>query len=185
MTNDARKHRLFLALWPDDETRARLARVARDWSRRPIAAAKLHMTLYFLGACTVDQQQCYSEVLSGISCEGFEISMNYLGGSRRSQVQWLGSSDPPAALVGLVDRLGRALARCGYQVEKRPFVPHVTLSRHVKKPLIKAGLPAISWLVRDFVLAESVVDENGAHYTVRARWPCSPAGRQVPSPGDG
>jgi nicotinamide-nucleotide amidase len=171
--DEEHKRRLFLALWPDDETRARLARVAREWSTHPVATANLHMTLHFLGACTPEQQQRYSKVISEITFEQFEINMNCLGGSRRSQIQWLGSSEPPAALIGLVDRLGQALAGCGYQVETRPFLPHVTLSRHVKKPAAKAVLPAISWVVRELALVESIADANGVHYAVRVRWTCS------------
>jgi 2'-5' RNA ligase len=173
VNDEKRKHRLFLALWPDDETRARLAEVACEWSRRPIAAASMHMTLHFLGACTVEEQQCYTKVVSGITCEPFEINMDYLGVWRRARIQWLGSSEPPAALMGLVDRLGQALTGCGYQIEKRPFVPHVTLARNVKKPLVKVGLPAIRWVVREFVLAESINDERGVRYLVRTRWACS------------
>ncbi len=172
MNDEQRKRRLFLALWPDDQTRARLAQLASECSPRPVATANLHMTLHFLGACTAEQQQCYSQAVSGIGFEQFEINMNYLGGSRRSQIQWLGSSEPPPVLLDLVERLGQALTTCGYQVEKRLFVPHVTLSRHVKKPIMKAGLPAISWVVREFVLVESVATENGVHYVVLARWAC-------------
>jgi 2'-5' RNA ligase len=168
----AQRRRLFLALWPDDETRAGLARVAREWSAHPVATANLHMTLHFLGACTAEQEQCYSKAVSAVGFEQFEINMNYIGGSRRSHIQWLGSSEPPAVLVDLVKRLGEALATCGYQVEKRLFVPHVTLSRHVKKPLTKTGLPAISWVVREFALVESVAVDNGVRYVVRTRWAC-------------
>ena len=58
-TGDAVLHRLFFALWPDDATRARLAQAARQWSHRPVADDKLHMTLHFLGACSTEQQACY------------------------------------------------------------------------------------------------------------------------------
>jgi 2'-5' RNA ligase len=163
---------LFVALWPDDGTRARLAGVASEWSRRPIAAANMHMTLHFLGACTAEQMECYSKVLSRIDFKAFEINMDYIGTWRRARIQWLGSSEPPAALIDLVDRLEQVLASCGYQTEKRPFVPHVTLARNVKNPLVKVGLPPIRWVVREYVLAESITDERGARYLVRARWAC-------------
>jgi RNA 2',3'-cyclic 3'-phosphodiesterase len=171
-TGDAVLHRLFFALWPDDATRARLAQAARQWSHRPVADDKLHMTLHFLGACSADQQACYSQAVSAVHCEAFELQLDYLGGRARSQIQWLSASHPPTALAQLVAALGEALTSCGYEAEKRRFLPHVTLSRHVRKPRIQAGLPAISWMVRDFLLVESVAVEGQVRYEVRARWPC-------------
>lgn len=164
-------HRLFLALWPDEATRTRLAQVARQWSRHPVSAANLHMTLHFLGSCTPETQQCYINTISGISFKPFEIKLNHLGGWPRSRIQWLGSSETPAALAVLVEALGVALAECGYQPDARPFAPHVTLSRNERNPRIKAGLPAIVWPVRDFVLVESVRVDGAVRYLVRERWP--------------
>jgi 2'-5' RNA ligase len=165
------KHRLFLALWPDDSTRARLAQAARHWSRHPVSAANLHMTLHFLGACTAEQQQCYSDELSGVEFEPFDIKLDYLGGWARSRIQWLGASEAPPALPALVDRLGEALSRCGYQPDERRFVPHVTLSRNERHPRIKAGLPVVDWAVDGFVLVESVQVDGAVRYLVRERWP--------------
>src|SRR5690606_10650260 len=56
--NDAEKsgvrHRVFYALWPDEETRASLARATRHAVRRcggrPIRRENLHITLAFLGS---------------------------------------------------------------------------------------------------------------------------------------
>jgi len=165
-------HRLFFALWPDDATRARLAQAARQCSHRPVAEDKLHMTLHFLGASSAEQQACYAQAVSAVHCEAFELQLDYLGGRARSQIQWLSASHPPAALLQLVAALGEALSSCDYEVEKRPFLPHVTLSRHVRKPRIQAGLPAVNWMVSDFVLVESVAVEGQVRYQVRGRWSC-------------
>ena len=165
-------HRLFFALWPDDETRARLAQVARECSPRPVAEEKLHMTLHFLGYCSDELQACYAGAVAAVQCEPFELQLDCLGGRARSGIQWLSASEPPAALNRLVERLAEALAPCGYKPEKRRFLPHVTLSRKVKKPRVRTGLPAITWRVSEFVLAESVQSEGKARYLVRGRWSC-------------
>jgi 2'-5' RNA ligase len=60
---------------------------------------------------------------------------------------------------------------CGFEAEKRPFFPHITLARKVRHPKVKAGLEAIRWPVRDFVLVESVAVEAGVSYRVLQRWP--------------
>lgn len=171
MSGGGTQRRLFLALWPDDRMRKRLAQAARQWSRQPVNAANLHMTLHFLGGCTVEQLQCYSHEISRITFEPFEISLDYLGGWARSSIQWLGASEAPQALNVLVDALRGALVQCGYQPDERHFVPHVTLSRNERNPSIKAGLPAIKWWVSGFVLAESVRVDGAVHYRVIERWP--------------
>jgi 2'-5' RNA ligase len=165
------QHRLFVALWPDDTTRASLAQAARHWSRHPVSASNLHMTLHFLGACTAELRQCYSNKLSRIEFEPFDIKLDYLGGWARSRIQWLGASEAPPALAALVDRLGEGLSGCGYEPDERHFVPHVTLSRNERYPRIKAGLPAIDWAVDGFVLVESLRVDGAVRYRVLERWP--------------
>ena len=163
--------RLFFALWPDTQVRVRLAVVARQCAKRPVADANLHMTLLFLGQCSEQRRACFSQAASQIECEPFELQMDYLGGWSRAGIQWLGTSRIPDVLSGLVHNLAAALEPCGYQAEKRPFVPHVTLARKVRRPKTKAGLEAIRWSVQDFVLIESVAVEGGTRYDVLQRWP--------------
>ncbi len=163
--------RLFFALWPDPEVRSQLASASHQWARRPVAEANLHMTLAFLGARTEQEQHCFCEAVSIIECEPFELQLDYLGGRAKSGIQWLAASRIPEALPELVSSLNAALELCGYQPEQRRFLPHITLARKVKKPLIKAGLEAIHWPVRDFVLVESLPVEGGVRYEVLERWP--------------
>jgi 2'-5' RNA ligase len=165
------KKRLFFALWPDEPTRARLAAAARQWTHQPVASENLHITLQFLGPCSAEQEACYVQAAAAVGVESFELQLDYLSGWPRKRIQWLGTSQPPAALTDLVATLGQALEACGYQPEKRRFVPHVTLSRKEKKPRTKTDLPAIAWSVSEFVLVESVGGKGGSRYLVRARWP--------------
>ena len=95
------RKRLFFALCPDDATRARLAASAHQWARHPVPADNLHITLQLLGACDAEQQACYSEAAAGIRSDAFELHLDYLSGWPRKRIQWLGSSNPPAALTGL------------------------------------------------------------------------------------
>lgn len=165
--------RLFLALWPDAGTRTRLAELAREWSPQPVAAENLHMTLHFLGASSRAQEQCYANVISRIDFEPIEINIDCMGMWGRVGIRWLGCSAPPAELAALVGRLGQALAGCGYQPERRPFIPHVTISRTLKNSKdIEAEFPAVCWLAKDLVLAESVADNGAVRYLVRARQAC-------------
>ncbi len=165
------KHRLFFALWPDDVVRMQLACAADHWTRCPVAAANLHMTLVFLGGCTAEELQCSRTAAAGVVAEGFELTLDCLGGWSRARVQWLGPSGVPAVLPELVVQLQQVLAGCGFALEQRPYVPHVTLARKVRKPESRSGLEAVHWPVRDFVLVESVSVRGGVEYRVLDRWP--------------
>ncbi len=162
--------RLFFALWPDTEVRRQLAQLARHWTRRPVPEGNLHMTLAFLGDCTAEQRDCFRTAAVGVAAEPFSLALDFLGGRARSGIQWLGSSQAPAALLELVVGLSRALQPCGFEAEKRRFLPHVTLSRKVKKPMVKSGLEALIWPVEDFALVESVPESGGVRYQVLERW---------------
>ena len=180
MNRDER--RLFFALWPDPEVRTRLAAVARRWTRRPIADHKLHMTLLFLGGRSPQEQACFCQAASAVECEPFELELDYLGAWPRAGIQWLGTSRLCGVLSGLVERLTAVSEPCGFEAEKRPFVPHITLARRVRHPKVKTGLEAIRWPVHDFVLLESVSDDGGSRYEVLQRWPFA---KDISEPKDG
>lgn len=167
----ARTRRLFFALWPDARVRAQLVALSRHLARRPVADDKLHMTLLFLGRRSEQERACFCQAASKVRCQPFEIHMNYLGVWPRAGIQWLGTSQVPGVLSGLVGSLTAVLEPCGFEAEKRPFVPHITLARKVRHPKVKTGMEAIRWPVRDFVLVESAVVEGGARYEVLQRWP--------------
>lgn len=168
---DSGTRRLFFALWPNPEVRRQLANVSHSWTRHPVADANLHMTLLFLGGRTARELDCFCEAAGNLQGEAFELQLDYLGAWARPRIQWLGTSCIPPALLQLVDTLQQALAPCGIEAGKRRFVPHVTLSRKEKNPRVKAGLEAVHWQARDFVLAESVSAQGGVRYAVVQRWP--------------
>ncbi len=171
MSNDARAPaRLFFALWPDPTTRRRLAQVAREHSEQPVASENLHMTLHFLGACTPEQIRCFSQVVSEIEFESFEMKLDYVDFWARPRVRWLGVSRPPAALLDLHRSLGASLVKCGYQADDRDFVAHVTLSRKDRNPGREILRPGVLWSVSELVLAQSVGSAAGVRYRVRERW---------------
>ena len=167
------QHRLFLALWPDQETRSKLAAAARQWTRHPVPSANLHMTPVFIGACDRHRWRCIDDAVSTVISQPFEINIDYLGSWHRKKMQWLGTSCAPEALGELVESLRSSLLRCDFQPGHQHFVPHVTLSRKEQNPQIRAGLDAIHWPVDEFVLAESLSVPGGVRYVVRRRWPLS------------
>ncbi len=168
-------HRLFLALWPNAETRLQLAAVADRWTHHPVPAANLHMTLVFFGSCNLGKWRCINAAVSTIVSKPFELDIDCLGGWQRSRTQWLGTSRAPEALGELVQALDSALLACDFKRKQQSFVPHITLSRKQLNPGSQANLDVIHWFVDEFVLAESVSSGAGVQYIVRSRWPLSGA----------
>ena len=127
--------RLFFALWPDDRLRAGLERLGIDLAARAegkaVPAAKVHMTLAFLGEVPVDRFAAAADAASRVTGEAFELVLDEVGAFRPARVAWAGSSAGHPALTILQSGLAAELRREGFHLESRPFAAHVTLVRRI------------------------------------------------------
>ncbi len=151
--------RLFLALWPGEVLRGRLA----DWSRgcvwpagaRPVPPAQWHLTLHFLGAVPRARLPALREALR-LPCMPFAPFTLTLG----QPALWRGGTavlEAAAAprLLALHAALGSALLAEGLRVEARPYRPHLTLARRAPQAVLPPAGPALRWPVRGWALVES------------------------------
>ena len=105
--------------------------------------------------------------------EAFALQLNQLGHWPRPKVVWLGTTAVPNELVTLQRQLAQALQNCGFEPEKRPFHPHLTLLRKVQHGIPLTDIESIAWPVHDFALVRSNTLSTGVEYEVVARWPLS------------
>ncbi|MGE0080735.1 MAG: RNA 2',3'-cyclic phosphodiesterase [Thiohalomonadaceae bacterium] len=184
MTEAAPTRRLFFALWPDDETRARLARVARavgpPCGGRTVPAGNLHLTLEFLGNVPAATLDCLLGCGSAYTGEGFRLVIDRAGSFNRTGIVWLGPAEVPAALTRIYEHLHAGVACCGLVPEERPFRPHLTVMRKARRAPATEPFEPVPWVVDDFVLVESVTSPEGSSYQVLRRWPLQAAGRRRP-----
>jgi RNA 2',3'-cyclic 3'-phosphodiesterase len=149
--------RLFLALWPNDRTRAALARCRDAWTwdagASPEPTERLHLTLHFLGAVA---QQRVPELIEGlrVSSDRFTLCLD------RAQrwpngVAALTPKAAPPALLALHEALRDGLERLGLATETRRYRPHVTLARRVGHVAAPAQTLPVHWLVSGYALVES------------------------------
>ncbi|GAC1377843.1 MAG: RNA 2',3'-cyclic phosphodiesterase [Ktedonobacteraceae bacterium] len=94
----------------------------------------MHLTLAFLGELTEGQlaQATEASQQTAQQCLPFDYRLSYLGtfGSpRQPRVLWLGIDEPSGKLLQLHRLLNKALEQRGFEIDKRPFSPHLTLSR--------------------------------------------------------
>jgi 2'-5' RNA ligase len=99
------------------------------WVRR----TNLHLTLRFLGASVEPALlRTFGEDIAQIAAETspFEVSAYGTGafpGLVRPRVVWIGLMG--GELVQLAQRIESAAVRCGFEPERRPYSPHLTIGR--------------------------------------------------------
>ena len=177
-------HRLFFALWPDDEVRGAIHDRAQAIEAgcvpggRPQAAGRYHMTLQFLGTfrplpvATVDSAIVAADT---IRMPAFTLVLDHAGNFDRSRAWWLGCA-ASSALQSLHGRLGAALSAVGlHSPDAAPHAPHVTLGRNPARKVQEHPIEPVAWPVGDFVLVDSAA--GAPAYRIVRRWPLEPVNR--------
>ena len=165
--------RLFFALQPGSDACEAIAEagvdVVRGHGGRAIPAPKIHLTLAFLGNVELDRIAFARAAAQGFAARPFELSVDRIGSFARHSLAWAAPSHVPGELASLHEGLARQLREAGFELERRPFSPHITIARRIERALPPAKIPAIPWSVREFVLVESDLAKGA--YRDLARWP--------------
>lgn len=159
--------RLFYALWPDDRVRRALARWQRDQlppRARPTHVADLHLTLHFLGQVEDAQLESLLGLGRDQRVDPFELVLDRIGHWPRPRVLWVGPSEIPLALIELHRELGKGLTQLGFELDPRPFAPHVTLARKVARPPEGLEFAPLRWQVSEWALVESRAGERPLYH---------------------
>jgi RNA 2',3'-cyclic 3'-phosphodiesterase len=171
VTGDRRTVRLFFAVFPDSDTRRRLAAAAQalvlgEESRR-VPSENYHMTLAFIGEVSAPLA-ALKEV--GAAQRGHAFTVHFAGYEYwpKAEVVVIPASSWCASLEDLRRGLSADLARCGVRLDERSFLPHVTIARKVPQAPVLQAMSEIAWTVHAFQLARS--DRGGAVYTVVDSW---------------
>lgn len=132
--------RLFVACEIPDEPRAVISGVIDDLRQRSGEAVRwvkpdnLHVTLKFLGETPVKKlpavKLAIQEAVTGHSPFNLEFSsIGTFGGREGLRLMWVGIAGDVLRLEALVKSTNAALAVVGFEPERRPFRPHLTLGR--------------------------------------------------------
>jgi len=164
--------RCFVALWPADSTRARLDRLAQHLhalypAARRMAPGNLHLTLAFLGDISDELAHRCADALAGLAAAGV-WHVTQIGTFPRARVLWAGGAPDPA-LQGLADDVRRRLDALAVPYDRKRFVAHVSLLRHVDVDSLREPIEAIDWPLGTPVLVVSTRGADGA--IVYRSWP--------------
>jgi len=174
-------HRLFVALRPPAVLRRHcLDAIAGGppgwaWQRE----GQLHVTLRFIGEVERPMAEDISAALSAIRCSPIEFGLHGVGFFDQGRKGVLfARAVPREPLEALHKKVDRALLSAGLEPERRAFLPHVTLARRRRNAVepstwleAHAGLSAPPAPVGEFILYESLLGQDGAHYVPMAEFP--------------
>jgi 2'-5' RNA ligase len=161
--------RYFFAVWPPAATAAALAAWAKTLEGRVTAAAKIHLTLAFLGPVAPEKALDAARRVAG---RPHALPIEKAQYWKHNQCIWAGPRETPAALSGLVAALHAELRCAGYSLESRPYAAHVTLARSAPPPPRELPpLPKVEWPVGEFTLVRSVNSAKGSVYEIVERFP--------------
>ena len=168
--------RLFFALWPDEITRASVARLAQrfcaDYGGRQTATASLHITLVFLGNTLDERIPLLHAIARRIEAPPFTLNLTRAG-SWRGGILWLAPDDPPEELQMLVGKLRTGIKSEGVPFDDKRFVPHMTLLRRTRARAAEIAIAPIEFALHDFALLRTVPQDGGVRHEVIGRFPLS------------
>lgn len=171
--------RVFVAIFPPPEVGETLYRAALnlpvEGGVRWVDPRNIHLTLKFLG-------DVREESLDGIVAatdsvrerhEKFEAGVTGFGAfpsARRARILWAGIGEGSERLRTLAGDLEAALEPLGFERERRPYTPHVTVGRARGRPVIlgDAGtaMKPLGFNAERVDVVRSVLREGGAAYEV-------------------
>lgn len=164
--------RCFVALWPDDAARERLAAVAREQQRRfprarAMRAENLHLTLAFIGELDETRAAKVAAVLDALPFESFGWTLDAVGAFDRARVLWAAGPDC-APLAALAQRVRALLDELRVRYDRKPFVAHVTLLRDLTRDDARRAAapiaPPVVWRADRPQLLQSVQREGRLRY---------------------
>jgi 2'-5' RNA ligase len=176
----ARTLRLFFALWPSEPLRTALAAVAApvvsQVSGQAVPPGNLHVTLAFLGSVPGPALVPLLEVGGQGPWPAVELAFERLEFWAKPRVLVAMPESIPATGIAIVERLWTGLERLGFAREARPWRPHLTLARRVRRPppdnLVLAPIARAGdeppWRL---ALVDSNSHPDGPRYKAIADWP--------------
>jgi len=135
----------------------------------------MHLTLKFLGDIASGQVESIGDALGAVAQKHvpFSLSIGSAGvfpSPKKARVLWAGVDDPGESCRKLAADADAALGALGFEQEKRPFSPHLTLARlrdpaPAPREFLDAKFEPVRFDVTRFVLFRSRLQPSGAVYT--------------------
>ena len=178
--------RSFVAVSISEGTRQQIAYLLGVLRREPgvpvrwVGPELMHLTLAFLGEVSQDflESAKVRLVEVGQQHKVFTAQLKGLGAfpcPARARVVWIGTEQGKDEVCALQADVVKALRSVGYQPEKRPFSPHLTIGR-VRIPdnvsqAVAVRFESEPFAIERVVLFRSVLEPGGPAYSRLAEFP--------------
>ncbi len=186
--------RLFVAVELGEEVLRNVEEQIQKLRRRAPEAKwvdthKMHVTLVFLGQTDEARAQEVGDAVRAAASGHAPLTISVesgggFGTKKAPRVLWIGLSGDVEALGRLQQDVAQRMAALGFEMEERPFKPHLTLARAREQrgdPALARCVEALEGQsfgkarVSELILFESKLSPKGAQYTPVVR---APLGRQ-------
>ncbi len=112
----------------------KLIRTLPDGHIRWVPPGNIHLTLFFLGDVRVDRIPAIQEALTVVARNVLPFTCEVAGlgafpNTSRPRVIWVGLEESTGRLELLHTAVNEALTQLGFEPDRRPFHPHLTLGR--------------------------------------------------------
>ncbi|WP_025041108.1 RNA 2',3'-cyclic phosphodiesterase [Nitrosospira briensis] len=173
-------HRIFFAVWPDNDTQKQLAGLAKQLrleslcGGRKIKAENIHLTLLFVGKVYPDRLEVLRDVADSIKqsvLPAFDLVIDEVRYWKHNHIVYAAPSKVPQELVKLEGALRDAISTAGFPLEQQAYAPHITLMTNAFCPTLPELAAPIAWRVREWTLVKSEQASNGSVYTPIGCWP--------------
>jgi len=136
----------------------------------------IHLTLKFMGNVQEERIAAIISALRAISEPAFSVRIGGCGffpNLKRPNVFWAGVDSPGA--IPLQQRIDLSMTEFGFQKEKRPFHPHLTLARFpnsqsppalIREAEKRKEIMLCEFAAAHFSLYESMLKPQGAQYQI-------------------
>ncbi len=185
--------RLFVACEVPEESRNAIGgvlQILREKSGpdvRWIRSEGVHVTLKFLGEVPLKKlpavKLAVQEAVVGHAPFELEFSnIGTFGGREGLRIMWVGVAGDVLRLEALVRSMNAALAVVGFEPERRPFRPHLTLGRvkdeiatrrraEIEVAVGRMAVPPSGWRTSQVSIMSSRLGPAGATYDILASFP--------------
>lgn len=177
--------RLFVALRPPPDVRqALIATMHGVAGARWQSDAQLHLTLAFIGDADEALAERIDTALRGLRGKPVAVSVSGVGAfhSGGSASALWAAATPADALAALAAKVDYACRQAGARMERRAYVPHITLARLNRSSgavdgwlASHAGLATADAMIDRLGLYESRLGRRGSSYHLLADYPLGQA----------
>jgi 2'-5' RNA ligase len=171
--------RLFFALQPapaqSDALVAAVAPLVKELGGQAVPASNLHATLCFIGSVPEEKLADLREVASRVRGSPATLSFGALDFWEKPEILCATAEDSASAR-DLSVAIGAAVSLAGFKPDLKPFRPHLTLARKVRRRVAQEhpwprALETVRVHCEEFVLMSSRRSEGASIYSVVNCWP--------------